>query len=60
MLYFFFIYSFFLLQILGQTVPKEKMNNVDATCNAIMEASQALESNIQLCCGHCTGIVKYV
>ncbi|VVC45408.1 Hypothetical protein CINCED_3A019973 [Cinara cedri] len=48
-------------QILGQTLPREKMNDVDATCNAIMEASQALETtNIQLCCGHCTGTVKYV
>jgi len=46
--------------ILGQVVPRDKINNVDATCNAIMEASQALESNIQLCCGHCTGTVKYI
>lgn len=41
-------------------MPREKMNNVDATCNAIMEASQAIESNIQLCCGHCTGTVKLI
>uniref|UniRef100_A0A2S2NAS9 Golgin-45 n=1 Tax=Schizaphis graminum TaxID=13262 RepID=A0A2S2NAS9_SCHGA len=47
-------------QILAQKMPREKMNNVDATCNAIMEASQALESNIQLCCGHCTGTVKLI
>ncbi|XP_050436982.1 golgin-45 [Adelges cooleyi] len=47
-------------QLLGQSLPREQMNNVDATCNAIMEASQALESNIQLCCMHCTGSVKYV
>lgn len=47
-------------QILGQKIPRERINNVDATCNAIMEASQALESNIQLCCGHCTGTIKYV
>ncbi|XP_022166560.1 golgin-45 isoform X2 [Myzus persicae] len=47
-------------QILTQKMPREKMNNVDATCNAIMEASQALESNIQLCCGHCTGTVKLI
>ncbi|XP_027842864.2 golgin-45 [Aphis gossypii] len=47
-------------QILAQKMPREKMNNVDATCNAIMEASQAIESNIQLCCGHCTGTVKLI
>ncbi|XP_015377134.1 PREDICTED: golgin-45 [Diuraphis noxia] len=47
-------------QLLTQKMPREKMNNVDATCNAIMEASQALESNIQLCCGHCTGTVKLI
>ncbi|XP_060881213.1 golgin-45 isoform X1 [Metopolophium dirhodum] len=47
-------------QILIQKMSREKMNNVDATCNAIMEASQALESNIQLCCGHCTGTVKLI
>lgn len=41
-------------------MPREKLNNVDATCNAIMEASQALESNIQLCCNHCTGTVKLI
>ncbi|XP_050532258.1 golgin-45 [Daktulosphaira vitifoliae] len=47
-------------QLLGQLLPREQINNVDATCNAIMEASQALESNIQICCTHCTGNVKYV
>ncbi|KAL5232624.1 hypothetical protein ACI65C_000034 [Semiaphis heraclei] len=47
-------------QLLAKKMPREKINNVDATCNAIMEASQALESNIQLCCNHCTGTVKLI